>query len=120
MPTFIRPSRVIVEEGGGGLAAVLVAAAAVAVLAAVLTDIVVAAAIIAALGVASSAAALIWILRRERGTVIRPPGIARTLPPAAITAPGRPAIEQRRVVPGVVVSGTITQAARAVTPSREE
>lgn len=106
MPVFIRPSRVIVEESGGGLAAVVLAAAALALgaLAAVLDDIVITLAIAAVVAVAGSLAVLVTVLRRGRGTVSTG---APQLPVRArgvITAPARPAIEPRRVLPGVVIS----------------
>jgi hypothetical protein len=106
MPVFIRPSRVIVEESGGGLAIVVLAAAALGLCAitAVLDDIVITLAIAAVVTVAGSLAVLIWVLRRGRGTVS---ATAPQLPVRArgvITAPARPAIEPRRVLPGVVIS----------------
>jgi hypothetical protein len=106
MAVFIRPSRVIVEESGGGLAVVVLAGAALAMgaLAAVVDDIIVTLAVAAVIAVIGSLAVLAWVLRRGRGTVST---AAPQLPVRArgvITAPARPAIEPRRVLPGVVIS----------------
>jgi len=106
VPTYIRPARVEITEGSGGLAAIVVIIAAVVLsaVAAVLDDIVITLAVAAAVAVAGSLAVLIWVLRRGRGTVATE---APQLPLRArgvITAPARPAIEQRRVLPGVAIS----------------
>jgi hypothetical protein len=107
MPTFIRPSRVIVEESGGGLAAavLIAAAAALGAVTAVIGDIVAGLAAAAALAVLGSLAVLIWVLRRERGTVLAPPAALPARQRAVITAPARPAIEPARsALLGVVIS----------------
>jgi len=93
------------DEGGGLAAVVLIAAAAVlGAIAAVLDDIVITLAVAAVVAVAGSLAVLVWVLRRSRGAVSTG---APQLPVRArevITGPARPAIEQRRVLPGVVIS----------------
>jgi hypothetical protein len=106
MPTFIRPSRVIVEEGGGGLAVVALIPAAIAAsaIAAVLDDIVIALAIVAAAAVLGSLAVLVYVLHRARGTVTARAELLAGRPDAVTAAAARPAIEARMVVPGVVLS----------------
>ena len=94
----------------GGLAAVAAGALALAlgVLGAVLDQIVLALAAAAVVAVLGSLAVLVWVLRRERGTVTIPAAALPSRPPAAITATARPAIEARRVLPGVIITARDT------------
>lgn len=92
------------EGGGVALAVLAVVVLALGVLAAVLDDIVITLAIAAVVAVAGSLAVLVWVLRRGRGTVSTAAPQLPVRSRGVITAPARPAIEPRRVLPGVVVS----------------
>jgi hypothetical protein len=115
MPVFIRPARVEITEGSSPGAVVLVVLAVIAASAitSVLADIIVALAVAAGLAVAGSAAVLVYVLRRDRSIVTAPGRVLPGRPPAVITGPARPSIDQRRMLPGVVISDREAAPARS-------
>lgn len=109
MPVFIRPKKVTVEPGGDSVAAIAAVVGTVAVVCALLPlidDVVNVLLIVAVVAVLGSLAVLAIVLRRT-GVALRrpqaPAAVEGSREPVAAAAE-RPAVEPRRVVPGVVLA----------------
>jgi hypothetical protein len=105
MPTYVRPSRVVIDEGGSGAAiAVLLAAAAVAAASSVLAIIVHALILILIAAAVLAAAGIAWLVRVLRRDELRMwhPAVPASEPaeaapaPQVTPAPRWPEIEPRR------------------------
>lgn len=109
MPVFIRPKRVTVDQGGdpfAAIAAVVVTVIVVCALLPLIDDVVNALLIVAVVAVLGSLAVLAIVLRRT-GVALRRSqtraAVKGSRRPVAAAAE-RPAVESRRVVPGVVLA----------------